>query len=561
MDTPARGWTTLLSPWHLTGPIFGKELRVSSRRRRTYLLRAAYVVLLSAFVVVVWRTVLGDAVPLFGGHLMARAGRTIAGAILWFQFAGLQLLAVVLMSPSISDEVRGRTLGVLMSTPISGVQIVLGKLFSRLLQLVLLLAVSVPMLGIVRVLGGVSWETVLGGTCVTFTATLFLGSMALYFSVGSRRAWAAMLKVFVLAAALYLATAAAAADPAARRAMTLINPALAMAGVVAGAAARSPGAALWPVHCLVMLAAAGLLLLPCALRVRAAALEDAGRARGSACHRRPDKPARSVWHRPVGGRGRLRGVRGSPIAWNEAHRSLVRWTPAKVATLLTVVFVGAAVFIAWGFGENDRGGIAPWMILSALLGGLATVTASASSVTHEKEAQSWPILLTIPLDDRDVVTGKVWGSVRRSLPAWWPLIACVNLATLMRALPIRSAAGLAPVVAGTIALVAAVGVFCSVVCRTTTVAVLVTLGLFALVSAVPFGLVIVLLVAGGYAFAEQTALQLPSVQFARALWGQGWGASAVGEVLRAAPTALGQLLVSYLFVIAAQRRLRRGIFG
>ena len=560
MDTPAWGWTRLLSPWHLTGPIFGKELRVSSRRRRTYLLRAAYVVLLSAFVVIVWLTVLGDAVPIFGGHLMARAGRTIAEAILWFQFAGLQLLAVVLMSPSISDEVRGRTLGVLMSTPISGVQIVLGKLFSRLLQLVLLLAVSVPMLGIVRVLGGVSWETVLGGTCVTFTATLFLGSMALYFSVGSRRAWAAMLKVFVLAAALYLATAAAAADPAARRAMTLINPALAMAGVVAGAAS-SPGAALWPVHCLVMLAAAGMLLLPCALRVRAAALEDAGRARGAACQRRPDKPARSVWHRPMSGPSRLRDVRGSPIAWNEARRSLVNWTPAKLSALLTVLFVGAAVFIAWGFSRDDRGGIAPWMTLSVLLGGLATLTASASSVAHEKEAQSWPILLTIPLDDRDVVTGKVWGSVRRSLLAWCPLIACAALAMLAGALPIRSTASLALVVAGTVALMAGVGVFCSVICRTTTAAVLVTLGVFALVSAVPFGLVAVLLLVRAYASGVAVALQLPAVQFARALWAQGWGSSAIGEVVRSALTALAELCVSYLFISAAARQLRRGTFG
>jgi hypothetical protein len=43
-----------LSLSRLTGPIFGKELRISSRRRRNYVLRCAYVALLTVFVVVVW---------------------------------------------------------------------------------------------------------------------------------------------------------------------------------------------------------------------------------------------------------------------------------------------------------------------------------------------------------------------------------------------------------------------------------------------------------------------------------------------------------------------------
>ena len=43
----------LLAPFWLTGPLFDKELRVSSRRKRNYILRFAYVVLLTIFVAIV----------------------------------------------------------------------------------------------------------------------------------------------------------------------------------------------------------------------------------------------------------------------------------------------------------------------------------------------------------------------------------------------------------------------------------------------------------------------------------------------------------------------------
>jgi hypothetical protein len=38
----------------LTGPIFDKELRVSSRRRRNYVLRSVYVALFLVFVSLIW---------------------------------------------------------------------------------------------------------------------------------------------------------------------------------------------------------------------------------------------------------------------------------------------------------------------------------------------------------------------------------------------------------------------------------------------------------------------------------------------------------------------------
>jgi ABC-type transport system involved in multi-copper enzyme maturation permease subunit len=158
----------LLSLSWLTGPIFDKELRVSSRRRRNYALRSVYLGLLTLFLVLVWLS----EVRVFGtaanrAAQMAEAGKRVMSVIVWFQFFGTQLVAVVMLSTSISDEIYNRTLGVLMTTPISSIQIVMGKVFSKLLQLLLLLAITVPLLAVVRVFGGVPWAYVISSTCIT----------------------------------------------------------------------------------------------------------------------------------------------------------------------------------------------------------------------------------------------------------------------------------------------------------------------------------------------------------------------------------------------------------
>ena len=50
----ARTLLRLINPGSITGPIFGKELRVSSRRKRNYAVRTAYVALMALFIVFTW---------------------------------------------------------------------------------------------------------------------------------------------------------------------------------------------------------------------------------------------------------------------------------------------------------------------------------------------------------------------------------------------------------------------------------------------------------------------------------------------------------------------------
>ena len=77
----------LLSLSWLTGPIFEKELRVSSRRRRNYVLRFAYLVLLTIFLVLFWlQWVPSRGSGVYQSSRMAEAGKIIIAFIIWFQF-------------------------------------------------------------------------------------------------------------------------------------------------------------------------------------------------------------------------------------------------------------------------------------------------------------------------------------------------------------------------------------------------------------------------------------------------------------------------------------------
>ncbi len=262
--------------------MFDKELRVASRQRRHYLLRFGYVALLTLFIAWVWLMVARMG---WGGWAVVRvsrmpeAGKYIVACVVWFQFITGSFLTAVLLSGSISSEVRQRTLDALLVTPISGVQIVLGKLLSKMLQPILLLAVSLPLLTVVRVFGGVPWAYVVSGLCITLSTMVFVGSLSVLLSVTDRQAhhvtttvifWCLILWGGV-PALLTLLSAAGYVNAAAIPAVLMItNPfAALLTQTSAMLAAPTPGAAVsWRFHCLMLLGAAAVISIVAVWRVR-----------------------------------------------------------------------------------------------------------------------------------------------------------------------------------------------------------------------------------------------------------------------------------------------------
>ena len=489
------------SPLRLAGPIFDKELRIASRRRRTYLLRFAYVAFLTLFVVQVLSV--ATRVPGAGSAVvrMSQMGLVASGVvstIVWFQFLLAQLLAIVLLSGAIGNEVRQRSLDALLVTPISSLQIVVGKLLSGLLQLVLLLAVSLPLLATVRVFGGVPWGYVVFSLCTTLAAALFAGSLSLLLSVTNRHAYRVVSNAVGWCLVLWGGSAALLAllrwvghigTATAELALYLSNPFFVMLvrtqSMITAAPARWSTLGLWSVHCLVLLTGAVLMLLLAVRRIRRVALAPVPGQGPAASAQATTASLWRGWPR----RRAVRRVTGSPIVWKELHRPFFARGRRGVLNALGLIAAGCLVVGALVFSlATARLPLGPVCIVLAVLLQLLFIinvaTSAASAITREKEARTLPILLMAPLDNRAIIRGKALGLLRRNLPFLVPVPFLGVLAYTMMASRLTSSSAvltvalLEAVALSDVVFLLGLGLCLSVYLKTTTPAVVATFILY-----------------------------------------------------------------------------------
>ena len=486
------------------GPIFVKELRCAGRKKRHYALRCAYLALLTVFLVLVWLTVVDrygrESVGLRISQ-MPEAGKRIILAIVWFQFCATQLVAVILMSTSISDEIYRRTLGVLMTTPLTSSQIVLGKLFSRLWMLAMLLGISVPLLAVVRVFGGVPWDYVTASLCITSVAMLFAAATSMFISIFCRRAYLVILLTLVVGGVLYfllpwVAFALAREVPGGNRAVVPIlmhaNPVMCLHDETERMLYPASRASLlfrisWTTHCGAFLGLAGGMVLACVLMVRRAALAQAG---GPAVPRRLRRAAAAAGasHRPAPSRRsvrrKIRRVLGPAIAWKEFHTPLM-WGFVRKLILGIVLFLVLAGWYGMGVGGFDeRITHSIYLLTYCVIGLLFTAMRSATNITAEKEARTWPILMVAPLSEWQILLGKAAGILWRCLPVWFLLLGHVLVFSLLGGYHPIGLLHFGMLVTWVMVLLAGTGLYLGTVCRRTTTAVVLNIALGLLLWAV-----------------------------------------------------------------------------
>ncbi|MCX5646831.1 MAG: ABC transporter permease subunit [Phycisphaerae bacterium] len=454
------------NPLRLTGPIFSKELRVASRRRRQFALRFLYILVLAVFAGVVWLSkVQYQGSVGFVQSRMAEAGKQIVSTIVLFQFRAMQVLAIVMLSSAISDEVYHRTLGTLMTTPITSLQIVMGKVLSRLLQLVLLLAISLPMLAIVRVLGGVPWGYLLSSLCITLTASLFAGSVSLLLSIKNLYAYGVIMRTMFVLACLYFVLPAllgfagvhilmtlGLAPPRSSGVLSLFAPILISLNPFSSILAitgqmLSPGGRVvfsLPLHCGIMLGLSALVLARAAAIVRRVALRQAVGISDCRSRISDSNPVANPQSAMLSSRTLIRGrnpqsstirrVVGPPVVWKELRAPFIQGIDNRNSYIgLAAAIVALVLTYIAGAMTNSLDGEfthVAYVMLFVFIGALATIVFSATRITMEKESQSWSRLLTTPLSDRDILLGKAISAFRRCLPIWGLLAGHVILFTL-----------------------------------------------------------------------------------------------------------------------------------
>ena len=191
------------------------------RGGRAFAVLTIYLLLLAAFAFGIYfylrQQSLLDAANVFGGGngqvtpgyaLSASVGHAIFSGLLLVETLLVLVLAPALTTGAISLEREKGTIDMLVTTPLSTLGMVVGKLFSALGYVFLLILASVPLMATVFVFGGVGPDDVLRAYVVLLSLAFGMGAVGLFISALVRRTQTATVLTFVVVLALTLGASA-----------------------------------------------------------------------------------------------------------------------------------------------------------------------------------------------------------------------------------------------------------------------------------------------------------------------------------------------------------------
>jgi ABC-type transport system involved in multi-copper enzyme maturation permease subunit len=428
-------WLLRLAP---TNPIAVRLVQNGSRRTRHLYIRSAYLAVL--ILVLLWTMITKGGGQLSFGEL-ALTGASAFAFIAFLQIALICILAPVFMAGAIAQEANPQTWDILLTTPLSAVQIVLGNLFGRLFFIIALLFASLPLFALTQYYGGVPGRSIFASYLIAACAALLVGTIAIALSV-SRLVGKRAVFAFYISVVSYLAITAGldkfliatgrGAGPgglAGVTYMTAINPFQALlepTNYPRAAPGTLAGSAAWfletPVTtwCVGSLGLSLLLMIASTLTVRAGGIAGLGGLSG-----RGGIP----WYRRILGLGGAgaehrppRPVWANPIAWREAAarngtlgRIIARWTFVALGGLFGLGLIWA--YHTGRFSHSDF----RLALLATTMGEIAVISLvainmAATAISREREDGTLDLLLTTPITPSSYLTGKLRGLIAYLLP-------------------------------------------------------------------------------------------------------------------------------------------------
>ncbi len=165
---------------NLALPLFSKELGEMAQRRQTYIARVAFTLLVFLMSLLLFLPTF-RAARLSPFAVLGQGGRLL-DVIYEIEWWGLCLFVPALVSPTLAAEKERQTLQLLFLTRLGPWTIVLEKLVSRFVPVGTFLLVSLPLLLIAYLLGGVTQQDV-GFAALGLVASAFqIGCIAIFCS-------------------------------------------------------------------------------------------------------------------------------------------------------------------------------------------------------------------------------------------------------------------------------------------------------------------------------------------------------------------------------------------
>jgi len=379
-----------------------------------------------------------------GGELsltgLAKRGTEVFAIISYGQVVLVCLLAPLFMAGAIGQERAGQTYNILLTTPLSNLQIVLGSLFGRLFFVMALLLSGLPLFAVLLIFGGVpAWSVVVSFSVAGCTA-LIVGTVAVTLSVlraGGRKA----VFTFVIAVTAYLIGAYLLDTSLLRRLgppktttwLTALHPLLVLEASLNSANYRPPAPetladmpALLRFYLSKPFAAfASLTALLSLLQVLfcAVVLRNVGQGEGHFLRWLKNQFRLSV---EAGGERRrpARHVWGNPIAWREAatRGRGIGGVFARTGFAIIGVLLGVMLIFLYHIdmlpklpnmsaAEVFHGSLFAVLLLEVAVVTLIALYMSAGCVSREREDGTLDLMLTTPTTPKQYIWGKLRGLV------------------------------------------------------------------------------------------------------------------------------------------------------
>ena len=160
----------------LIGPVFTREVAIAPRRTRLYIARTVHVLMLLVLTGTAWTVLTGTQLVRDVGDL-ARFGMILFQILAPVQLALAVFFSALLAASAVAQEKDRRTLVLLLMTNLSNSELVLGKLLASLLNVLVLLAASLPLFMLTALFGGVSGGQIARAFAVTLASVLVCGSL------------------------------------------------------------------------------------------------------------------------------------------------------------------------------------------------------------------------------------------------------------------------------------------------------------------------------------------------------------------------------------------------
>ena len=420
-------------------PIAVRLVQNASRRNKHLYVRSAYLAVL--ILVLLWAMLGNTPGGMVSYRELASAGATSFAWIAYLQVGLICILSPVFMAGAIAQEANPKTWDILLTTPMSKLEIVLGNLLGRLFFVLALLFASLPLFALTQFFGGVPGKSIIASYIVSAGAAILVGAIAISLSV-SRLVGQRAVFTFYVSVVTYIATTIAIDAWLSSRGfgmgtngngvtwLTSLNPFLAIRSLLSptaypsadpsayaglkGFMLASPAVA-WSTF---SIALSALLVGASTLTVRTGGIKQvANGSSGIPWYRRLFKlGAVDIEHRPP------RNVWSNPIAWREAAsrnatftRIVMRWSFVGLGALTAL-----AVVIFYHIGKLPTADfqfiIKSLVFTEVFLIALVAVNMAATAVAGEREDGTLDLILTTPITPKMYLAGKLRGLVSYLLP-------------------------------------------------------------------------------------------------------------------------------------------------